>query len=116
MRKDTRKKTEKTVEPIIELLPLTQTVHHLDDNEIRELVCRSCQDLMDDYSEEAYPNPLRAMILQSVSEKADVRNALSICDKSRSDLSLYWNTMVQKQILIFEHESFLVMNWNNNIF
>jgi hypothetical protein len=114
MSKQTQTKTEKQLEHIIQLIPIARPATHINDAEIRALICRSCQVLLDDYSEESDLNPLKAMILQTFSSGTGVTDAFPVFDKERDDLSIYWNTMVQKQVMTFEHESFLVMNWNNN--
>lgn len=114
MSKATQTQTEKNLQHFIELIPVTRPATHINDAEIRALICRSCQDLLDDYSEESNADPFKATTVHLLSSQPEQTDAFPIFDKQRKDLSLYWNTMVQKQVLTFEHESFLVMNWNSN--
>jgi hypothetical protein len=116
MSREIAKKNETKNGPVIELIPVKNPVSPFNDATIREVVLRSNQDVLNDYSEDLFPESLSALMLQKAAIGNESTHTFPICDRRRTDLSMYWNTMVQKYLLVFDHESQLVMHLNSRLF
>jgi hypothetical protein len=116
MRNQEIKKINQPMGTVIQLVPIKTPAHEINDAEIRHLVARSCQDLLDDYSGDEYMDAFHVLNLQKSIRKTDTPSSFPICEPHRTDLSMYWDLMVQKQLLTFDHESHLVMQLNQQLF
>jgi hypothetical protein len=101
---------------IIELTPVKTETKHFNDAEIRDLILHSNQDLLEDYSGENYADAFRMLVLQHSLQESQETGSFPICDSKRADLSMHWNVMVQKRLLVFDHESQIVTNLTSQLF
>jgi len=116
MRNEELKKMEQKVDLVIELTPVNTLGKHFNDAEIRDLMVRSNQDLLEDYSGDNYTDAFRILALQSALRGSQDTGSFPICDPKRTDLSMHWNVLVQKRLLVFDHESQFVLNLSNQFF
>lgn len=116
MRNKELKKMKQNDGRVIELTPVKTETKHFKDAEIRDLILHSNQDLLEDYSGDNYTDAFRMLVLQNALRGSQATDSFPICDSKRTDLSMHWNVMVQKRLLVFDHESQIVTNLSNQLF
>jgi hypothetical protein len=116
MRNEELKKMKQNDGQVIELAPVKTETKHFNDAEIRDLILHCNQELLDDYSGDNYTDAFRLLVLQNALQGSQATDSFPICDSKRADLSMQWNVLVQKRLLVFDHESQIVANLSNQLF